>query len=101
MSSRRSRRGGAGDLDDVQAVVEVLAKAPGLDGGLEVGVGGRDHPDVDLDAPGAPHPLDLPLLEHPQDLGLEVDPEGGDLVQEQGAPVRQLELPELPRDGAR
>src|SRR4029453_294454 len=92
------------DLDDVQAVVEVLAQAAGLDGLAQVGVRGGDHAHVDGNAAGPPDALDLALLEDPEDLGLEVDPEGGDLVQEHGPPVRELELPQLPsnrpREGA-
>ena len=89
------------DRDDVQPVVEVLAEGPLLDGLLEVPVGGGDHPDVDLDGPGAPDALDLPLLEGPEDLRLEVEPHGAHLVQEQGPAGGELELAHLGGDGPR
>ena len=72
MSERRSRSGGMHDRNDLQAIEEVLAEAPGLDLGGEVLVGGRDHADVDLDgAVGADGP-DLAFLQHAQQLHLQV-----------------------------
>jgi hypothetical protein len=42
-------------------------------------------------------PLDLALLERAEQLGLEIDPQAADLVEEERAPVRQLELAGLAR----
>ena len=62
MSSRRSRSGGTAIGTHVQAVVEVLAEAPGGDLGLEVARGRGEHAHVDLarlrvaDAAGPPPP---------------------------------------------
>src|SRR5262249_9743370 len=53
---------GERDRDDVQAVVEVLAKAPGGDLGLEVVIGRRDDPHVDFDRTIAADAFELPLL---------------------------------------
>src|SRR3990172_3611095 len=92
-------QGGQRDGNHVQAVVQVLPEGALLHGLLQVPVGGGDDPDVDLDGPGAPHPLDLPLLEGPEDLGLQVQPHGAHLVQKQAPPRGQLELPHLGGDG--
>ena len=48
MSSRRSRSGGTCDRHDVEPVEQVLAEAARRDLGLQVLVGGRQHPDVHL-----------------------------------------------------
>ena len=58
---------------------------------MQVRVGGRDDPHVDLPGFRRAHPLELAGLEHPQQLGLQVEREIGDLVQEQRAPIGQLE----------
>src|SRR5262249_57253044 len=63
----------------------------------EIGVAGGDDPEIAPDGASAAHTLDLALLQSPQELRLEVDPEHTDLVQEQRASVRDLELSELPR----
>src|SRR2546430_7463774 len=61
----------------------------------------RDDADVDLDGPRAADALDLSLLEHAQELRLELGLDGADLVEEERAPLRELELPELARVRAR
>ena len=58
---------------------------------LQILVGGRDDPDVDIDGLGAPHAGDLPLLEHPQQLHLHVQRKIADLIQKDRAAVRRLE----------
>ncbi len=42
-----------------------------------------------------------PLLEHAEELRLKPEGDLADLVQEEGAPRRQLEAPDLARDGPR
>ena len=54
-------------------------------------MGGRDEADVHRDRPLAADPLELTLLEHTRELDLSLGRQLGDLVQEQGPPVRQLE----------
>ena len=89
------------DRHDRQPEVEVLPEAAARDLGLEVLVGRRDDPDVDLDPVPAADPLDLPLLEEPEELDLEREAHLADLVEEERAAVGDLELP-LPLDvGAR
>ena len=71
--------------DDVEAVEEVLAEAPFGDERLEVGVGGGDDADVDLDRLRLAEPVDLVRLEEAEELGLQVGADFGDLVEEEGA----------------
>jgi dipeptidyl aminopeptidase/acylaminoacyl peptidase len=73
------------DLDDVEAIVEILTEAPLGDAGLEVAVRGRHDANVDVDlaiAADGPH---LALLQHAQELGLERERHLADLVEEERA----------------
>src|SRR5207244_5825946 len=90
-----------GELDDAEAVVEILAEAAGPHGGLEVLVGGGDEADVDADGGVAPDALDLLLLARAEQLRLGVERHVADFVEEQRAAVRGLELPLPPGDRAR
>ena len=83
------------DVDDIEPVVEVLPKVPGLDELRQVPAGGRDDPHVHRHRAGAPHRLHLPLLEGPEDLGLHIQGHVADLIQKEGAAVGQLELARL------
>ncbi len=56
--------------EDVQAIVEIGAKAAGGDGLFEIAIGGGDHPHVDLQGARAPHPLQLAFLKGAQQAGL-------------------------------
>jgi hypothetical protein len=76
-------QGGELDLDGVEAEEEVFAKAAGGGFGVEVGVGGGDHADVDL-AGGAG-------FEDAEELGLLADGDVGDLIEKEGAAVGQFE----------
>ena len=91
------------DLDHVEAVVEILAEAPGGHGLLDVLVGGGQHAHVHLDGVAAAHAGELPVLEHVQELALERRVEIADLVEEDRAVVGGLELAHLegmgPREG--
>ena len=89
------------DGHDVEPVIEVVTEDAASDGLLEVGVRGGDEPHVDLDRARAADPFDLSLLEHPEELRLELGPQGADLVEEERAPLRELELTELALVGAR
>ncbi len=51
------------DLDHVQAIVEVLPEAAGRHRLLQVLVGGREHPHVDLHGGAAAHAGELAVLE--------------------------------------
>ena len=81
---------------DVDPVEQVLAEAARADQGGQVLVGGGDDAHVHRDALGPADPLEGAFLDHPQDLGLGFQGHVPDLVQEQGAPVGQLELAPAP-----
>ena len=88
------------DRDDVDAVVEVFAERPFLHAPFEIHVGGRHQTELHLDRLVAAHPLDLAFLDRAQQLGLQVELEVADLVEEERAAVRQLELADLLAHGA-
>ena len=77
---------------DVDPVVEVLTEAPLRDLLFDVLVGRGDDPNVHSDQLVAPDPLQLPLLQDPQKLRLHLGSGVPDLVHEQRAGVRLLEL---------
>ena len=80
-----------GDLDHVQAIVEVLPEAAFLDQAEEVLVRRGEDPHVDFPGlSGADH-ADFLLLQHPQELDLHGEAGLADLVQEDRAAVRGLE----------
>ena len=100
MSSRRLRNGGNRNRDDVQAVEEVLAKLAGLDGLLQVLVGGGQHAGVQFEGPCAADAVEFALLQDPQQLGLHGRRHLADLVQQHGAVFRNLKLALLGGNGA-
>src|SRR4029079_15105618 len=61
----------------------------------EVQIGGGDDPDIALERPGAGDTLELALLDDAQQLRLHRHRHLADLVEEDGAAVRQLEAPRL------
>ena len=87
------------DGEDVEAVVQVLAEAALLDHLLEVLVGGRD--DAHIGALGliAADSLEGALLQHAQQLDLHRQRHIADFIEEQRAPVGQLEAPRPAGDG--
>ena len=100
MSSRRSRSDGSSIGIDVQPIVEVLAEA--ALGHLlgQVAVGGRDDAHVHPRRPLGADRVDLALLQRAQQLDLHVERQLADLVEEQDAAVRLLELAQVLVGGA-
>ena len=49
---------------DIDPEKEILSKAPLGDQGIEVLVGGRDHPHIHRDGPMVPHPFNLLAIQH-------------------------------------
>ena len=80
------------DVEDPEAVEQVLAKVAALDGFAQVAVGGGDDADVRLQEARPAEPLELAFLQHPQELGLRGQTHLADLVEEQHAARRQLHL---------
>ena len=80
------------DGEDAEAEVEVLAEAAVRHGPLEVAVGRGHDPHVHPRG-AAPEPTrsNSPCLQDAEELHLELEGELADLVQEERAPVGQLE----------
>src|SRR5262245_29766611 len=76
---------------NIEPIVEIRAQRPCPDLMLQVPVGGRDHSDVGAQAPRAADALELLLLQHAQQFRLRLERQLAYLVEEQRAPVRQLE----------
>ena len=83
------------DANDVQSVEKVFAELVGHYRPLEVLVGRRDHPHVDLDVRPGADTRELPVLEDVKELALEGRVEVADLVEEDGPMVGGLELADL------
>ena len=91
-SSRRARSGGMVERQDVEPVVEVGPEGAALARGDEVAVGRGDDAHVDLERLAAADALDLALLQDAQELGLHRQRHVADLVEEERAAARALEL---------
>ena len=78
------------DLDDVEAIVEVLPELPGGEGGFKIAVGGGEDPGVDADHFVPPHPGELLILEDMEEFGLKGQGKLSDLVQQEGPFVRRI-----------
>ena len=91
MSSRRSRSGGRWTSIVFRRNSRSCRNRPAGDFGVEIGVGRRDQPDVDLARLGRSEPLELAGLDHAQQLGLLAERHVGDFVEEERAAVGELE----------
>ena len=80
------------DLDGVEPVVEVFAKLAPADGVEQVHVRGCDHADIRLLHLRRAHLDVLAVLEDAEQLRLRGEGQFADLVQEEGAAVRLLEV---------
>src|SRR5437899_10876939 len=56
--------------DNIQTVIQVLAKCSGAGRLFQIAVGRGDQPDIESDGPRAAHPFELALLQNAQELGL-------------------------------
>ena len=83
------------DGDDVEPIVEVVAELPFLHHLLEVAVRRGDDAHIDMHRLLAAYAVELLLLEHAQQLDLHVLVHLRDLIEEDRAVVRELELAEL------
>ena len=80
------------ELDDVQAMVQILAKVLPLALGFEILVRRRDDSHVDRNRPPSTHPFDHALLQHTQEFGLRRQAQVTHLVQEQGPAIGHLKF---------
>ena len=90
LAQRRNR-----DREHRQAEIQVLAELPRRHRLPQHAVGGGDNADVDLDRSVAAEPLDALGLDGAQHLGLQRQRHLADLVEEDGAALRHLELADL------
>ena len=84
LAQRRQR-----DRHDVEAVVQIRAEPPFVDLFLEIAIGRRDHPDIDMDVGRSADALERLLFEKPQQLGLEQRHHLADFVEKHRAAVRR------------
>src|SRR6266566_7249133 len=81
-----------GDVDDVQAVIEVFAKSSFLHQLFQIRIRGGENSHVDLDRIGRAQRHKFPLLNYAQKLGLRLRTDGADFIEEDGAAVGDLEV---------
>ena len=93
MSSTRSRSGGTLQLDDVEAVEEVLAERPLGDHLRQVAVRRGDDAHVDRLLHRAAHGAHALLLQHAEQARLHLQRHLADLVEQEGAALGLLEEP--------
>ena len=98
-AARAERRNGDGHGGNAE--VKVLTKAFTFHCGAEIFVGGRQDADVHVHRLRAADPIEPPLLEYAQQLGLDGERQLADLIEKNGAAVRQLHFADLARAGAR
>ena len=95
LPERRDRDG-----ENIEPVEQVFPESALPDLFLQIPVGGRNDPHIDLDGFGAAQPLKLAVLDDPEQLGLKIHRHLADLVEKQGAVVGKFEAPHLPGIGA-
>ena len=91
------------DVDEelIQSMVEVGPERAGAHGFTKIDVGRRHNTDVQRNAPGTTHRLDLSLLNDPKQLRLNTRGEITDFIQENGPSVGCFELAYSAFSGAR
>ena len=93
MSSARTRSAGTPITSKASRSSRSARKTPRPHQRRQVGMGGGDHPHIDPLRLAAADPLEAAILDHTQQLLLHRHRRGGDLVQEQGAAIGELEPP--------
>jgi hypothetical protein len=93
-------QGGDGQADDVEAEIQILAKAAGVDLGLKIAIGSGEDADVDAYRGGAADAIDFAFLQGAQEFCLQAQLHFADFVEQQGAAFCGLELADAAGDGA-
>jgi hypothetical protein len=83
------------NAEHIHAVEQVLAETPALDFRRQVAIRRRNDPHVDADGLFPADALDCFFLEGAQELCLNARWHFPDLVEKDGAPVGELELPDV------
>ena len=89
------------EMNYVQAMVQILAKAAFANKRQEFDVGGGDDAHVDLELLRAAEAHEFALLNDAKKLGLGFRADGGDFVEENGALIGDFEEAFFGSDGAR
>src|SRR5260370_41634664 len=95
-----------GDLNgkNVELVKEVAPEHTLSDGGLQIAVSSRNHPDIGLDGSSSTDTFEFVFLQNMQERDLGLGREPSDLIEENRAPFGQLKAPQpragVPREGA-
>ena len=79
------------DRKHVQPIEEIRSKRPRRDRFGQISVRRGDHPDVHRDGAAPANPLNLTLLQHAQQRNLRVHRDLANLVEKNGARVREFE----------
>src|SRR5205814_8282554 len=78
------------DREDVQPIKQITAEGASADGGLQVTIGGCNHPNVCADSTGAADTLKLMLLQNTQECDLSLSWKFSDFVEEKRASICQF-----------
>jgi len=87
-------------LHDVEPVEQVLAEFPVTDCVPELGVGGGDDPNVDIEGGGLAERRNFPVIEETEQFGLEIEAHLAHLVEEERAAIGASDESELVTIGA-
>src|SRR5712692_3545506 len=71
------------DRENLQAIKQITTEGPSADGGLQVTIGGCNHPDVSADSTTAADTLKLVLLQNTKQSNLSLGWKFSDFVQEE------------------
>ena len=83
------------DGEYVQAVEEVITKAPLSDRGTQVAMRGRNHAHIHVCSAHGAYPTHLALLQHAQQALLQSQTHVTDLIEQQSAVMRGFDQPRL------
>src|SRR5260370_16441152 len=87
-----------GDLNgkNVEPVKEVAPEHTLSDGGLQIAVSSRNHPDIGLDGSSSTDTFEFVFLQNMQERDLGLGRELSDFIEEDRAPFGQLKAPQAP-----
>ncbi len=85
-------QGREAQVNNIEAVKEVATEAAFFHRSRQVGVGGGDDPHIHLDGLGAANPDDLAVLQHPQQGRLHLGADIANLVEKNGAAIRDFKF---------
>ena len=78
------------DREDIQPIKQITTKGPSADGGLQVTIGGCNHPNVSADSASAADTLKLVFLQNAKQSNLSLGWKFSDFVQEERTATRKF-----------